>query len=235
MMKRTILLIAAMLPFVAEAGPLSHKILSRAVAEKCGEDWPAEDKGILYEHHPESWTREDSLPIPETIEWVRANEGAPSVDWANPLPGPRGWADCDRTVHRYFVVGDDSIGITVARRPERCSETPKLIWFGDREPRGSVRLAPLYNMNVETIWRLSAYVLFGARASFEGGGRAERLVIWHPDSNTWYTFAGPDKRISPLAGDWLSAKAGQFGDTIVLRTPGTAIFLRPSDAAWGTW
>jgi hypothetical protein len=218
---------------------LDYEVTRKSVTEKRPSWWPSDERALRYaryERRLKTWVREQTMEIPQSVTWQQPNTGL-YADEGTTVHFKKvekiDDSSCSNFLYKTFSMNDSTVGFTIGRLPESCSESPMVIWYDKRKAQvGSARLIPMYNMNVETLWCVPGFTLFGLEAFYEGGGSADMLVIWHVSSNQWVFFQVPEKRISDLIPNWLRANAAAVGDTILLREGNKTITIRPFEAKW---
>lgn len=132
---------------------------------------------------PDPWT----YSVDDTTSWrterVPSLPGAlrfhpPSSRDSVPNWGPEA-EECSLTVWRKFYVNGDTIGFTMGRAPESCSEAPRIIWTDPMHRQHRRVISPFFNWNVDCLWCTENYLIFGLTANFEYGEHDERLGFWH--------------------------------------------------------
>lgn len=215
---------------------LDYETTLKSVTEKRPSWRHTDERTFRYERHPKNWIRDQSIKIPEPLTWQHPNTGRYADEWTTvKLRKTREFDDrnCSNFLYKTFSANGGIIGVTIGRLPEYCSESPALVWYDKNGAMvGSVKVIPMYNMNIETLWCVQGFTLFGLEAHYEGGGRADMLVIWHVSSNQWIFFQTPEKRIFDLIPNWLEADAEAVGNTILLSKGNKTIAIRPFEAKW---
>jgi hypothetical protein len=215
---------------------LDYEMTRESVTEKRPSWWHIDEYALRYERRPKTWVREQSMEIPKPVTWQLPNTGLYADDGTTVHFKKVKESDnskCSNLLNKTFSINDSTVGFTIARAPEYCSESPTVIWYDKKKAQvGAVRLIPMFNMNVETLWCVSGFTLFGLEAFYEGGGRADMLVMWHRSSNQWLFFEVPSEQISDLIPNWLKASVGTVGDTILLREGSKTLAIRPFEAKW---
>jgi hypothetical protein len=203
---------------------------------------PWRDDVIEFELWPAAWTRVNTIPPPSAPAWRAPYPGSGyeddwilrSIDLHPAAPGSQGEEmPCGSLLWKRFDVDEASIGFSIGRVPEDCSEAPRMIWYRrDGSIEGDVRLAPLFNMNVDSLWSTKQVIVFGLRAKFEGGESADALALWHRPTNQWFTFQIDWGKIGDVIPHWLSGSIDWSGDALYLRADDKTLTLSPFKGEW---
>jgi hypothetical protein len=172
----------------------------------------------------------ESLPLND-LDFI---SGAPSVL----IPDCKG--ECRDCIHRKFFLDDDTLSFSLARVPEECSETPRFIWRGPSGDQHEQQLVPLFNWNVDALWCIPHYVVFGLHADNESALAADALVLWNLQAGTWqYAPSGAQygsyftgMSLPALFTSWPEIDIAEVGGAIVLRGNGKFVALWPTRLEW---
>jgi len=196
------------------------------------------------------WTDGDPTVDFRETRWTRTAEGPPSVESPSSPPldsalAPatpecryegyeEGQYPCTRCLDRVYAVDGDSVGFTVGRDPETCSESPRMRWRTRAGEAHEAILSPLYNWNVTAVWCTGGRLVLGMRAYYEYGESDELLAFWDLDSGRFDRFPDRTSNIffSDYFPDWTSAVVASSGDWIVLSSTQAAAAFRPDEHRW---
>ena len=164
---------------------------------------------------------------------------APLPELPQPAAGNEEAKECSLTVWRRFYVDGDTIGFTMGRAPEFCSEAPRMIWTDSRHRQWRRIIPPLFNWNVEVLWCTDHYLVFGLVADFEDGEHDERLAFWHLADGRVVLSPGlaredSGRAVRPdasLLGErlpgWRDARLAEVGEGLVLTKRDTTFAFWP--------
>jgi hypothetical protein len=181
----------------------------------------------------------------EAIPWRLANESLPlnDLDFISGAPSvliPDCKGECRECIHRKFLLDDDTLSFSLARVPEECSETPRVFWRSPSGDQHEEQLVPLFNWNVDALWCIPHYVVFGLHADNEGTLAGDALVLWNLQTGTWLYAPSGEQYGSYFTGmslpalfpSWPEIDLAEVGDAIVLRGNGRFVALWPTKREW---
>jgi len=187
--------------------------------------WPAESWRWEYvSGDTGTWHVSNHIP---SVARARFSPPAP----VDPAPNFSGEGECSTLVWRRFYIDADTLSFTWGRAGEVCSEAPRMIWKSYQGGRHVQPITPLYNWNVEAMWRTEHYLVFGLEADFESGTHDECLAFWHLTSGK--TVLSPRMWLASKFPGWREAAAAEANGAILLARGDTIAAYWPGKRMYG--
>jgi hypothetical protein len=193
--------------------------------------WSYEDETEL------RWTGEPPPQLRRGLLFHRWSLADAAPNWGSSAE------DCSLTVWRRFYAHRETLGFTMGRSPESCSEAPRILWAdpGGRHHRSII--PPLFNWNLDGLWRTEHYLVLGLVAPFEGGEEDERLAFWNLENGQIVLSPGEglgdSARVVRREGairvrlpGWRNAVIAEDGDALVVAKHDTSITFWPNRRAY---
>jgi hypothetical protein len=141
-------------------------------------------------------------------------------------------------IYSTFRVGGDTLRFTWGHMAEEFGGVPRMILASPGAAPRAFLLAPLAHWNVDAVWVVDKYIVFGCASESEGGSVAEQIVAWNRTTGSWFgtpsesALAHRGFKLRDFFPAWRTAQAGLVQGSVVLLGSDRALAL---DSKAGSW
>ncbi|HET7498530.1 MAG TPA: hypothetical protein VFM00_09540 [Candidatus Eisenbacteria bacterium] len=141
-------------------------------------------------------------------------------------------------IYSTFRVGADTLRFTWGHMAEEFGGVPRVILAGPGAAPRAFLLAPLAHWNVDALWVVDEYIVFGCASESEGGGIAEQIVVWNLATGRWFgtpsesALAHRGFKLRDFFPAWRTAQAAVVQGSVVLQGSDRALALDPKAGSW---